>query len=109
MHFGSANCGAARGAGNRDNPHDQFGDAAALRVTIKDIVACMAAMRQPLHPLLAHGWFNRRTYRFDVLRMLGNHGIANHIVGNAMWAHLAGDRECGVLQGGATWKQGSDF
>ena len=55
--------------------------------------------RRPLHPVVEHGFFNRFTFRYDLLHMLDHHGLASHVAANVLWTHLSGERECDALPG----------
>ena len=66
---------------------------------MKDNVRFMADFRMPLHPLVAHPWFNMHSYRFDLLHMMDHHGITSNIVANILWEHVGGDRQCDALPG----------
>ena len=92
-----AHCGAtASGA----CPYNDFGPDAAWRATVKSNDELMACMRRPLHPLAAHPFFNRLTFRYDMLHMFDHHGVTSQVVANVLWHHVSPDRETSVLPGG---------
>ena len=98
-HFNANHvCGFCRG-NDSDSPHNDFSAEAAWRATVKDNVRFLADFRTPLHPLVAHRWFNLHSYRFDLLHMMDHHGITSHIVANILQQHVGGDRESDVLPG----------
>ena len=82
-----------------DKPFNDFSPGAAWRGTEVHNVRFMERLRQPLHPLCSHPWFNMHTFRFDMLHLLDHHGLASHVVGNVLWTHLSGDRDCEVFPG----------
>ena len=49
--------------------------------------------------LFCHAFFNRQTYRLDLLHMLDHHGVSSHIIATILWHHVSGERECDVLPG----------
>ena len=62
-------------------PHNDFSAGALWRATVHDHAAYMAKFKQPPHPIVAHGWFNKFTYRYDLLHMWDHHGITSTAVG----------------------------
>jgi len=52
-------------------------------------VSFKARFRQPLHPLIAHTWFNIYTYRHDLMHMSDHHGVAGSVSANIFDTHLS--------------------
>jgi len=86
-------------ADKKDIPFHDFHGGAKWRSTILSNDAFMARVGEPRNPMVAHVWFNKYTYRYDLLHMLDHHGVASHIVGNILHAHLSSERETDVLPG----------
>ena len=66
---------------------------------MKDNAQYMNAVRTPKHPLVAHAWWNKCTYRHGMLHMLDHHGVANWVIGGILYNHISGERECDVIPG----------
>ena len=98
-HYNSVEMCALCEAHTRLRPHNNFHADAAWRSTLVSNARFRERLRRPLHPLVDHCLFSKYTYRFDLLHMLDHHGVASHVVGNILWAHLAADRDCNVLPG----------
>ena len=88
--------------------YQEFNVHAPWRSTFLDNDGFMARLRRPLHPLVAHRFFNRHTYRYDLLHLIDHHGAASHVAGNILWSHLCGAREGDVLPG-SNMQQRLDF
>ena len=69
-------------------PHNNYHRAAGWRFTIHNDAEFLAALRTPLHPLVAHSWFSRLTHRLDLLHLFDHHGIASHITANIFAKHI---------------------
>ena len=80
-------------------PHNNFAEDAEWRTSRHSPQEYLDAIRRPLHDLVRHPFFNRLTYRYDLLHLLDHHGLTSQVVGNILYAHLAGDREADVLPG----------
>ena len=80
-------------------PHNTFHANATWRGTVVCNQRFMDRIRTPLHPLAEHAFFTKYTYRYCLLHMVDHHGVGSHIVGNIVWTHLSGDRDCDVLEG----------
>ena len=90
-HFNSATqCCADCEANASDKPYNNFGSESPWRRTIRTNEGYLRALRRPLHPLVGHAFFNRQTYRFDLLHMMNHHGVSNHITANILWQRLSG-------------------
>eukprot|EP00974_Lingulodinium_polyedra_P050053 4813753-Lingulodinium_polyedra.AAC.2 len=99
-HFNATgNCCADCMADTEGVPFNNFHGAAAWRDTLKTNTQYLAAVRTPMHPLLAHPWFCKYSYRHDLLHMIDHHGVASHVIGNILWAHICGERETSVIPG----------
>ena len=88
VSYNSANCCAECDANGSTVPHNDFSDGALWRHTVRDNATYLAHFRQPLHPLVAHGWFNRFSYRHDILHMWDHHGITSTSVGCVLDHHV---------------------
>ena len=70
-------------------PHtDNTAEAHWLPTVVADTAVYKARFRQPLHPLVAHGRWNRRTYRMDLMHMNDHHGTVSTMAGCIMHMHL---------------------
>ena len=83
-HFNSNQCCALCCANVSDKPHNNYHNDAAWRGTLRTSDEFRAALRQPLHPLVAWHSFSRFTYRLDLLHLLDHHGVASHVVANVI-------------------------
>lgn len=99
-HFNSpANACADCRANLTDMPVNNFHATAPWRATRKTNREYLASLRVPKHPLVAHPWFSRYSFRHDLLHMVDHHGVCSHVIGNVLAAHLFGEREGEVLPG----------
>ena len=62
-------------------PFNDFSEGALWRGTMHDEAAYLAKFKQPPHPIVAHGWFSKHTYRYDLLHMWDHHGITSIALG----------------------------
>ena len=92
-------------ANTGDIPHNTVHTDAAWMGTLLDKAGCLARIRRPMHDLAAHEVFNRFTYRFDLLHMCDHHGVASHVIGNVLWAHISSDREWAAIPGDTVGKR----
>eukprot|EP00969_Alexandrium_andersonii_P338546 14962477-Alexandrium_andersonii.AAC.1 len=74
------------GAEASDNvPHNDFTPEAQWRNQVYTNGQFLRHLRAPKHPLVAHPWFNRHTYRLDLLHVLDHNGATGALIGNALW------------------------
>ena len=95
--YNNVNCCAECEANGSTLPHNDFSAGALWRATVRDHDAYMAKFRQPRHALVAHGWFNKHTYRYDLLHMWDHHGITSTAIGCIFDHHVK--QAHGVLPG----------
>jgi hypothetical protein len=95
--YNDANCCSECSANGSTFPQNDFSAGALWRATEHDNAAYMAKFKQPLHPLVAHAWFNKFTYRYDLLHMWDHHGITSIAVGCIFDHHVK--KANGVLPG----------
>ena len=103
--YNEANLCAECGANGSTLPHNAFSDGALWRPSCHDNDAYIAKFRKPLHPLVAHGWFNKLTYRYDLLHMWDHHGITSTAVGSIFQHHV----KKGTCLPGANQQERLDF
>ena len=87
-HFNGVKMCCFCNADTADTPHTDFGAGARWRGTVFTNGQFLRHLRTPRHPAAAHPWFNKYTYRLDLLHILDHHGVANAIFGNILWAHV---------------------
>ena len=88
-HYNAVECCAyCRATLRGDVPHNDYSRGAAWRATIRSDDGFRAALRTPLHPLVASEFFNRETYRLDLLHLFDHHGVAGHVIANIIAMHV---------------------
>ena len=95
--YNDANCCAECDANGSTVPHSDFSADALWKATVRDHDAYMAKFKQPPHAMVAHGWFNKHTYRYDLLHMWDHHGITSTAIGCIFDHHVKQAR--GLLPG----------
>ena len=86
-HFNSTKMCAWCDADTGEVPHTDFGEQAKWRETLATQGQFLRRVRAPRHPLLAHGWFNKHSFRLDMLHILDHHGVSNAVLGNILHHH----------------------
>ena len=105
-HFGARKMCFLCDADTADTPHNDFTAGAAWRRTVFTNGQFLRHIRQPRHVLTAHAWWNRHTYRLDMLHVFDHHGVASVVVGNILWEHL---RTAGPALPGRTQEDRLEF
>ena len=98
-HYNGTNMCSDCEANTRGIPFHDFHDDARWRQTLVSNDRFLQRLRRPLHPLAAHIWFNKWTYRYCTLHMLDHHGCTSIIVGSILNEHVSPEHETQALPG----------
>eukprot|EP00969_Alexandrium_andersonii_P140877 6230788-Alexandrium_andersonii.AAC.1 len=87
-HFNSVKMCAWCDADTGDVPFTDFGQEAVWRQRLATEGQFLRRLRAPRHPLAAHEWFNKYSFRLDLLHILDHHGVLSAVLGNILHHHV---------------------